>query len=334
MNLALPAEAAEFGAAAEKALVAAGGVDLARRAEADPTERERAGAALESLGFRDLDPRADLGTAAAAGELCRAAGRVGLPYPLVPVLLRDPGSGEPLAVVDPAPPAGSWKVDHADLFPDWCVRALSGAGGRAHPEGERLATRLGPFVARLVPSGAPAGVGSGAPAGPAVDLYLVLGSWWVLGCVERALELAVDHVGGRVQFGQTLSSFQAVQFQLADVATAVDGLRELCRFTMWRLFSDPDRARPDALALRVHAIDVARAGLRTCQQLHGAAGVCDEYDVSVLCRHVQPVIRLPFSAERAVEELAGAVAADGFSGLFPHGGDRGRPAAAGAGTRP
>ena len=41
----------------------------------------------------------------------------------------------------------------------------------------------------------------------------------------------------------------------------------------------------DALALRVHAIDVARAVLRTCQQLHGAAGVCDEYDISVLTRH-------------------------------------------------
>ena len=58
------------------------------------------------------------------------------------------------------------------------------------------------------------------------------------------------------------------------------------------------------LALRVHAIDIARAVLRTCQQLHGAAGVCDEYDISVLTRHIQPALRLPFGAERTAAELA------------------------------
>ena len=60
--------------------------------------------------------------------------------------------------------------------------------------------------------------------------------------------------------------------------------------------------------------------LRTCQQLHGAAGVCDEYDISVLTRMVQPALRIPFSAERAAEELAAAIQRDGFEGLFPHGG--------------
>ncbi len=76
----------------------------------------------------------------------------------------------------------------------------------------------------------------------------------------------------------------------------------------------------DVLALRVHALDVARAVLRTCQQLHGAAGVCDEYDISVLTRHVQPALRLPCSAERTAEALALAIERDGFDGLFAHGG--------------
>jgi hypothetical protein len=73
------------------------------------------------------------------------------------------------------------------------------------------------------------------------------------------------------------------------------------------------------LALRVHAIDVARAVLRTCQQLHGAAGVCDEYDISVLTRMVQPALRLPWSAERTAASLAEAIQGDGFEGLFEHG---------------
>src|SRR6185436_15699902 len=111
----------------------------------------------------------------------------------------------------------------------------------------------------------------------------------------------------------------AVQFQLADCAVAIAGLRELTHFTLWRLDTAGSAALADVLALRVHTLDVARAVLRTCQQLHGAAGVCDEYDISVLTRMVQPALRLPWSAERTATELAGAIDRDGFVGLFPHG---------------
>ena len=50
---------------------------------------------------------------------------------------------------------------------------------------------------------------------------------------------------------------------------------------------------------------------------YGAAGVCDEYDISVLIRLVQPALRLPFGAERAAAELADAIDGSGFAGLFP-----------------
>jgi alkylation response protein AidB-like acyl-CoA dehydrogenase len=160
-------------------------------------------------------------------------------------------------------------------------------------------------------------------AGPADDgaedvvLHLALTAWSVLGTVDRAVELAVDHVNGRIQFGKPIAAFQSVQFALADASVAVSGLRELAHYTLWR------PTLVDALALRVQALDVARSVLRTTQQLHGAAGVCDEYDISVLIRLVQPALRLPWGAERTAEELAGAIATDGFDGLFEHGGAAG-----------
>ncbi len=163
---------------------------------------------------------------------------------------------------------------------------------------------------------------SGDDAGPAdadVVHHLVLTSWQVLGTCDRAVELATEHVTDREQFGKPLAAFQAVQFQLADAAVAVAGLRELAGFTLWQLRGDPAEALVDALALRVHALDVARPVLRTCQQLHGAAGVCDEYDISVLARHVQPALRLPVGAESSADLLATAIARSGFDGLFPHG---------------
>jgi hypothetical protein len=325
VNPALPAEAAEFGAGAEKAFIGLGGMDAARRAEADPAQRAAVAAALGSLGVDELDPLADLDTAAAAGELCRAAGRVALPYPLVAGLLREEAGGPAFALVPGAGggagagSSGGWAVDHGDLFADWVVADVGGRAHRARAGAPRLGTRLGPFVAPMEPAGPVSGA---ADLPVRVDMHLTLTAWMVLGCLERALELAVDHVNGRVQFGQPLAAFQAVQFQLADAAVVVDGLRELCRFTLWRVATDPAGARPDTLALRLQAVDGARAVLRTCQQLHGAAGLCDEYDVSILYRHVQPALRLPFSAERTAEELAAAVDRSGFAGLFPHGSGR------------
>jgi hypothetical protein len=312
VNPVLPEEAVEFGATASRAFAALGGVDVARRAEEDPDRRPAEVApALEALGVDDLDPRADLDALAAAAALCEAAGRVALPYPVASALLRD-AVGRAFAVV----PADRLRVDHGDIFERWRVAPLHGATVAAVRKGGGLGSRLGPFVSDLVSDGA---TGDGS-TGNDVAIHLALTAWQILGTVDRAVELAVEHVTGRIQFGKPISAFQAVQFQLADAAVAVSGLRELAQFTIWRLAVTPDDALTDVLALRVHAIDVARAVLRTCQQLHGAAGVCDEYDISVLARHVQPALRLPCSAERTAAELATAIQRYGFDGLFPHGG--------------
>lgn len=316
MKRTLPDVAVDFGVSAEKAVVAAGGVDLARAAEAEPDRRATAADILDSLGAVDLDPREDPESAAAAGELARVAGRYALPYPVVAVLLSDQVE-RPLALVA----EGHRRVDHGDLFPEWRIQSLDGRSRSARSQSGRLGSKLGPFVCDLLPADA---------AGPADELdsalHLTLSGWRVLGTVERALELAVDHVQGRHQFGQALSGFQAVQFQLADAAVAVDGLRELCRYTLWRVFSTERAGAVDPLALRLHALDVARSVLRTTQQLFGAAGVCDEYDISVLVRHVQPELRLPFGSEQTAAALFEAVSRDGFEGLFPHGGTGGSEA--------
>lgn len=309
MNPELPSEALDLAAAASKAFLDLGAVDVARRAEDDPTVRAaEVQPVLTALGVDDLDPRDDPISLAAAAALCEAAGRVALPFPLPATLVRD-GDGRPTVTV----PDAVARVDHGDLFGEWRVGSLAGAGGVAGGAGGRLATRLGPFVCDLSVTD-DAGVDAND-----LHLQLVLTAWSVLGTVDRAVELAVEHVNGRVQFGKPIAAFQAVQFQLADAAVAVAGLRQLAAFTLWRLEDAPDDATADVLALRLHSLDVARAVLRTCQQLHGAAGVCDEYDVSVLTRMVQPALRLPWSAERTVTELAAAIDGDGFLGLFPHG---------------
>lgn len=310
MNPTLPSDALEFGEAARKAFEKLGGGEFVLRCEEDHAQRSVAKSALDALGLDEIDPRADLDTLAAAAVLSLEAGRVVLPYPVVGALLRD-GEGVPFALVPPSRP----RIDHGDLFSVWRVSSSPFAVATATPAPTPLGTRLGPFVTDAT-------VSTGIDSDSGVDglLWFTLTGWQILGAAERAVELAADHVSNRIQFGKPIAAFQAVQFMLADAAVAVAGLRELAQFTLWRVATDPSTAAPDALALRVHAIDVARAVLRTCQQLHGASGVCDEYDISVITRHIQPALRLPFGAERSAAVLADAIARHGFDGLFPHGG--------------
>lgn len=316
MNLELPEVAAEFGATAHRAFADAGGVELARRAEADPDVRSSVVAPLlASLGAFDLRLGPDDGdadVALAAGELCRAAGRVALPYPVTSVLASPDGTARPVAVVDPGLP----RADHGDLLPAWRLLALDGSSWSGSPAADRLGSKLGPFVTDLR-------LDEAAPAGGdttfRVALALTLDAWRVLGTLEQALATTAAHVTSREQFDRPLAGFQAVQFQVADATVAARALRELAGFTTWRLFVAPLDRLVDALALRVNALEGAHLVLRTCHQLHGAIGFCDEHDLSVLSRHVQPQLRLPGGVEATTEHLLAAVEELGFSSLFGEG---------------
>jgi acyl-CoA dehydrogenase len=304
MNLELPDIATDVGATAARAFADAAGVDLARRAEVDPAVRTTViTPLLNDLGVFDLtmgdDPDIDL----AAGELCRAAGRIALPYPIAAVLGSPEGAERPLALVDPARP----RADHGDLFATWLAASLDGRAWVATSAGDRLSTKLGPFVTDLR-------LGNDAGA-PDVSATLVLGAWYLTGVVERALELAVEHVSSRQQFGHALAGFQSVQFQVADVAVAAHSLRELARYTMWKMSSPGDRL-VDALALRVQSLETATQVLRACTQLHGAIGLCDEHDLSMLTRHAQPLLRQPYGLEATTERMVAAISDAGFDSLF------------------
>ena len=264
--------------------------------------------ALDALGVPDLDPRADLDSSVMAAELVRVAGRSIIPFPVVAYVAARPEDGMPVAFAS-SPPL---RVDHGDLFGKWVVHDLVGTASEATPAAARLDSRLAPFVTSMTRQ---ADLGP-SPAGE-IELLCVLWASYLLGVSEYALELAVDHVKGRVQFGRPLSDLQSVRFQVADATVAVDGLREFIRFSLWRLSTDPHHARGDALAARLQAQEVAQPVLRLAQQLHGAAGMCDEYDISFLVRHVQPALRLPVDSDALSDILFDSITADGFATLFP-----------------
>jgi hypothetical protein len=309
VNPELPGIAVAFADAARQAIPPGGGVQVARRAQADPALRATlAGPLLDRLGIDDLDPRGGLDAAAAAAQLCRVAGGFAFPYPVAARLAAPPGPGwRFVAAVDTG---GTW-VDHADLPGPWLVVDTAGAVGRAEPLAARRDRTLAPFATRVAVHPVDVSLGAADRA-----LVTTFDAFTVLGAAEQAHALAVGHVRTREQFGGPLAGFQGVQFRVADCAVAVRGLQRLAHFTLWRLFTAPQDAVVDALALRVSALETASLILSNSHLLHGAVGFCDEHDLTTLDRSVQASLRLPTDLERTSELLFQAIDAGGFHSLF------------------
>jgi alkylation response protein AidB-like acyl-CoA dehydrogenase len=151
---------------------------------------------------------------------------------------------------------------------------------------------------------------------PDAALALVLPCWTLLGMLDRAVDLARAHVLVREQFGQPLSQFQAVQFQLTDAEVERRGAEMLARYALWSIGSGDPAAVQDALALRLAALEAADTVFRVAHQLHGALGFCDESTLSWISRYSQPIRRLPFGRSITEELLGAELGRRGLNGLF------------------
>lgn len=305
MMLDLSDDAEEYGRQARRAFEAAGGDELLQQAEAKPEARHGlVGPALDGLGAWELEPRSDSDALEAAAALCRSAGYWALPYPVAERLSRPTDLDvDGLIVVADATPESA--LEGLDLR--WAAVTLGGtrsAVTRLGATGPAFTTAL--ELAEIDTDGA-----------GDVALGLLLGSWTLLGLLDRAVDLTVAHVNLRKQFGQTLSSFQGVQFQLTDAEVERSGVDILAKHALWSLTRhDTTEAVNDALALRMAVIEAAEIVFRVCHQLHGAVGFCDETTLSWLSRHSQPLRRLPFGVSMTRDILTTRLGRRGLTGLF------------------
>lgn len=97
---------------------------------------------------------------------------------------------------------------------------------------------------------------------------------YLAGVLEYGLDLTLAHAKARIAFGRSLAALDTVQQQLAEVATAADGLRLL------------SLARSDAAAL-AYAGAAAAQGLAICHQVTGAIGFTLEYPLQRALRRAR-----------------------------------------------
>lgn len=304
-----PDEALALQSTVRDVLAELGGVDLARAAEDKPRLRaDVLRPALASIGVLDLDPFGAQEESAAAVLAVRAAGEVVAPWPLARVLAVPAGlRGELDACYVVDRPAG--HLEHADLFPRAVAVPLDGSAPYAvRAEGPRRAP-LDPFGV-AVSTGAPAEVPE-----PALLMSLVLDGFWVSGALATATRLAARHATTRRQFGKPIGRFGEIRWRLADMAVAADGVEELATYT-WFLVHRGRATLADALALRVGMVEAAGVVLRNAHQVLGALGLCEEHDLTVLDRHLTPVLLRPAALTRSATLLLDAVNRLGFAGTF------------------
>ncbi|MBI5017769.1 MAG: acyl-CoA dehydrogenase [Deltaproteobacteria bacterium] len=100
-----------------------------------------------------------------------------------------------------------------------------------------------------------------------------------LGIARGAMDHAVAYAKERVQFGQAISNFQAIQWKLADMATEIDAARLLVWRAAWMKDMGFKNYGKESAMAKLFASDVAMKATREAIQVFGGYGYIDEYPV-------------------------------------------------------
>ncbi len=104
-----------------------------------------------------------------------------------------------------------------------------------------------------------------------------------VGLAQGAYDLAAAYAKERDQFGRPIASFQAIQFQLADMATEIEAGRQLVHRAAWL----KDEGRPFGLAAAQAKLFTGLLSNRVVNaalQIHGGYGFMEEFAISRLYR--------------------------------------------------
>ena len=99
-----------------------------------------------------------------------------------------------------------------------------------------------------------------------------------IGIAQAALDESLKYSKERVQFGQPICNFQAIQFKLADMATQIDAARLLVHRAAY-IHSQGVRCSREAAMAKLYASEAANRIVNEAVQIHGGYGYMKEYAV-------------------------------------------------------
>ncbi len=104
-----------------------------------------------------------------------------------------------------------------------------------------------------------------------------------LGIAQGALDLAVKYAKERHQFGKSISSFQGIQWMLADMATEIEAARALVYATARMVDAGKSVSKESAMA-KLYASDVAMKVTVDALQIFGGYGYMKDYPIEKFVR--------------------------------------------------
>jgi alkylation response protein AidB-like acyl-CoA dehydrogenase len=104
-----------------------------------------------------------------------------------------------------------------------------------------------------------------------------------LGIAEGAFEEALKYANTRKQFGQTIASFQGIQFQLSDMATEIEAGRHLMFHAAWLAQNGRPFSKEAAMA-KLFCSELAMRATIKAIQIHGGYGYTKDYPVERMMR--------------------------------------------------
>ena len=107
-----------------------------------------------------------------------------------------------------------------------------------------------------------------------------------VGLAQACLDESLKYARERHQFGRPITSFQAIQFKLADMATEIELARNMYYKAAWLHMEQRPYSREASMA-KLFASETAKRSADQAVQIHGGYGFMDEYPVSRYWRNVK-----------------------------------------------
>ena len=105
-----------------------------------------------------------------------------------------------------------------------------------------------------------------------------------VGLAQGALDLALAYVHERKQFGQSVSSFQGVQWMLADMAAQIEAARALVHYAARLIDSGAKHINKVSAMCKLIATDTAMKVTTDAVQLFGGYGYCKDFPIEKYMR--------------------------------------------------
>jgi butyryl-CoA dehydrogenase len=111
-----------------------------------------------------------------------------------------------------------------------------------------------------------------------LDLCKIGASAHAVGIAQAALDASAEYANTRVQFGKTISKFQAIQWMIADMAMEIDAARLLV-YKAAQLRDANEAYSVAAACAKLYASNTAKRATYNAVQIHGGIGYMREYPI-------------------------------------------------------